>query len=363
MPYCYHCKIQVAGNTCPRCGLVLAPQPLYTQTVKPIPPPSTQPLQYKQSAPPPASSFPRFEQTQAQPQYQMAYTQPPAQPPSAHPKKSKKIAIIAVICVVTVLVIASLVYLFILSPVEPKDGNIPTITYEEFLNDIQDNPDVLGDLTFKSYDPGDVIYVIGTVRDARLAEIPSGTPDVDPGVWTVIYFENPSDIQWDEFAYKGDLRSEYTVGEKGKITIHIVRVIVTNGPDMEYPREFLDTADLEGYIEHPSATLEVTMISPGNYTGHVTTDSDIAPLGNLLIQIFDSSAYYGIGEDDGDLTDGDPEEIYSDDGEFYLEFRDINNNDQLDLEDTFTFYDAESGDTFLLYDSVTWETMTRHTFN
>jgi hypothetical protein len=294
-------------------------------------------------------------QTQPQQGYQALYTQHTPPPPTKS-KKTKKNLIIALVCVILVVSVAILSFLLGATDNSKEKNDIPTITYDEFVNDVESDEEK-HTVTFKSFDIGDVFYVIGTVRDARLAEVPSDNNDIDPGTYTVIYFENPYDIQWDHFAYKGNLKSYYTIGEEGKVRIHIERVTVKLNSHTyysEYPSEFLYSSGLEEYIEYPTAIIQFTETSPGNYSGYVTSVSDIIRLRDVLIEIWDMNAYYGYGDDDRDLTDDDPEEVYTEDGEAYLEFRDINDNDLLDQGDTLMFYYAEPGDIIHIYDTVSW---------
>ncbi|MEE9150825.1 MAG: hypothetical protein V3U20_03220 [Thermoplasmata archaeon] len=257
------------------------------------------------------------------------------------------------------MVIASLAYLFILKP--SGDEEVPTITYAELIDDIEVDIGTTS-LNFKSYDDGDVVNVVGTVKSIRMANIPSGTFGIQSGSWTIIYFEEPSGSSFEAyngFAYKGDLRSEYTIGEEGTITVHIKKMSMM-GINAEYPDEAIITTMLEEYIEVPNVTLEFTETSPGNYTGSITSDSDIVPLSDLEIMIYDDSEGSS-GTDDWDLTDDNPEVIDTYFGDLLLEFRDVNDNDRLDPTDTFTLSYADTGDEITLDDAITWETITVYT--
>ncbi len=262
---------------------------------------------------------------------------------------------------VVILVFALLAYLFILKPDEDGNGGAKTITYSELCDDI--NLDI-GTLTvsFKSYDDGDVLNVVGTVERIRMANVPTGTTIIDSGPWTIIYFEEPSGAMagiYNGFAYKGDLQSDYTIGQEATITIHI-KEMSAMGMTMEYPDEAMTTSLLESYMEVPNITLQFSESTPGNYTGSVTSGSDIINLEELEIEIYDASED-STGYDDWDLTDDDPEEIdiwYSD---LLLEFRDVNDDDKLDSGDTFMFYYAEAGDTITLIDASLDETITVYT--
>ncbi len=153
------------------------------------------------------------------------------------------------------------------------------------------------------------------------------------------------------FAYEGDLKSEYTIGEEGTITVHIERMSIME-ITAEYPDEAMTTSMIEEYMGVPNITLVFTENTPGNYTGSITSNSDIVPLSDLEIETYDDSEG-STGWDDGDLTDDDPEEIDSWSGDLLLELRDVNDNDRLDPTDTFTLYNAEAGDTIELLDPLT----------
>jgi hypothetical protein len=100
--------------------------------------------------------------------------------PSAPPKKSKKGPVIAVIVVVVILVFALLAYLFIFKPDEDGNGGTSTITYSELCNDINVDMSTYT-LSFKSYDDGDDLNVVGTVERIRMANVPTGTTVIDSG--------------------------------------------------------------------------------------------------------------------------------------------------------------------------------------
>jgi hypothetical protein len=252
-------------------------------------------------------------------------------------------------------------YLFVLKPDENGNGGASTITYSELCNDIKIDMATTS-MSFKSYDDGDVLNVVGSVENIRTANVPPGTALVDPGPWTIVYFEESGGTSFEiynGFAYKGDLKSDYTVGEEATITIHI-KEISAMGMSMEYPEEWMTTSMIETYMEAPNIALVFTETTPGNYTGSITSTSDIMPLSDLNIEIYDASAS-STGGDDDDLTDDDPEVIDTWSGDLLLEFRDVNDNDILDSVDTFTISYAENGDEITLEDDLTWETITTYT--
>ncbi len=335
------------------------PQQPRMQPVRQAPPPPTQQPQYQQpAAPRTAPVQPVAQQPQAQPTYYK--TLPPTVAAStAPPKKSRKGPVIGVVIVVAILLIAVLAYLFMFTPDDGENGEIPTITYQELMDDIE--VDIGGmDVNFKSYDDGDELNIVGTVDNIRTADVPTGVFGVSPGAWTLIFLETQGAIPlFEMFAYKGDLRSDYTIGEEATLKIKIGKTSA-QGMTMEYPEEWMDASLIESYLEVPSITLEFTETSPGNYNGSITTNSDTILLRDLEIKIYDSSAA-SFGYDDGDLTDDDPEEINVGSGDLILEFSDVNNDGILDLGDTFTLSYAETGDEITLDDDITWETITIYT--
>lgn len=262
---------------------------------------------------------------------------------------------------VLILVIALMAYLFVIKPDENGNGGASTITYSELCNDI--NFDI-GTLTvsFKSYDDGDVLNVVGTVESIKMANVPAGTTVVSPGPWTIVFFEEPGGAIpqiYNGFAYKGNLQSDYKLGEEATITIHI-KEMSAGGITMEYPDEYMTANMLAAYLEVPNITLQFTETTPGNYTGSVTPGSDIINLEDLEIEIYDASED-STGYDDWDLTDDDPEEIDTWYSDLLLEYSDVNDDDKLDSGDTFMFHYAEAGDTITLIDSSLDETITVYT--
>jgi hypothetical protein len=158
------------------------------------------------------------------------------------------------------------------------------------------------------------------------------------------------------FAYHGDLRSDYTVGEEGEVKIEIEGMSY-GGYSVEYPKEWMEATTVQSYIEPPDMTLQFSETTPGNYTGSLTAGSESIPLEDLEIEIYDSSEYED-GRDDYDLTDDNPEVIDIYWSDLYLEYYDVNDNDILDTSDTFNLYYAESGDTITLTDDDIYETIT-----
>ncbi len=293
--------------------------------------------------------------------YQQQYQQPAA--PTPPPKKSKKGVVIGVVVVVAILIVAALAYLFIFAGEEgPKEYSA---TYEEFLNDIKIDPSTFS-VTFKTYDDGDIVDITGTVEKIKLADVPPGTAGVDSGTWTIIYFESPSPTSvavFDCFAYEGDMSDEYPVGEKGTVRVHIKKMSAM-GITMEYPEECMTAETLEDYISAPTAALDFTEspLSSGNFTGGIVSASDVIYLSDIKIEIYDSSTSW-TGEDDGDLTDNDPEEIDVWFGNLYCEFTDVNDNDKLDAADIIQLFNAESGDRIEIQDLSSEDTIASYTIS
>lgn len=337
------------------------PQQPRMQPVRQAPPPPTQQPQYQQPAAPRAvPAQPVAQQPQAQPTYYK--TLPPTVAAStAPPKKSRKGPVIAVVIVVAILLIGVLAYLFMFGPDDGDNGGIPTVTYQELMDDIEVEIGTTS-LNFKSYDDGDVLNVVGTVKNVRTANVPPGTFGIQSGPWTIIYFEEPGGMGaelYNGFAYKGDLRSDYTIGEEGTITVHIERMSMM-GITAEYPDEAMTTSMIEDYMDIPNVTLVFTENTPGNYTGSITSSSDLVQLSDLEIEIYDASEGSS-GTDDWDLTDDNPEVIDTYFGDLLLEYRDVNDNDMLDSVDTFTLSYAETGDEITLEDYMTSEIITTYT--
>ncbi len=301
----------------------------------PVPPPQYQ--QYPQPYPPP---------------YQPPQTQPPMPPP----KKSKAGVVIGVMVIVIILIVALLAYLFVLAP-GSEEEDIPTITIEELNKDIQVTET---GMDFKSYDKGDEIYVTGTIKSMKLADVPSGNIGVSSGTWTILFFENPNTTAIiNTFAYKGDIRSDYTVGSQAKIKIKIDEIALM-GISSEYPKEWLDASMVSMYVEIPTAVLDFTQSGPGNYTGSIVSSSADIFLDEIEIEIEDSSSGYS-GTDDGDLTDDSPEEVSVWYGNLALKFTDANDNNMLDAGDVFILTSAEPGDEITIYDSNSYDEIASYT--
>lgn len=363
MPYCPNCNIQVEGPTCPRCNMALAGaeqgQPQYEAQQQYAQPyaASPQQAQYQQSAPPHAHS-PQYQQIPQPPQTQQGYPQEASTPRPT--QKSKTGPVLVVVIVVLILIFASLAYLFAFAPSEENGNGGSSITFEEFANDVEIDPDTMN-LQFKSYDDGDVVNVRGMVDNIRMADVPEGTFGVDTGQWTVIFFETSNASIWYRFAYKGDLRSDYTVGEEGIVTLHIKSLSII-GINAEYPDEALTATILSSYMEVPSVTLQFTETSPGNYTGGVVSQTGVIYLRDLEIEIYDGvdGSY---GWDDGELADGNPEVINTWGGGLGMTYNDVNGNGKLDSADVITLRDAEHGDTIELTDSITDSRITLFTLD
>jgi hypothetical protein len=296
----------------------------------------------QQAPPPPPPAEPEPVPTDA----------PPAAP--APPAKSRKGAIAAVVVVVIVVVAILAYFLFIQQPEE--DGDIPTITYQELIDDLDIDLGTMK-VEFESFDNGDKVNVVGTVENVRMANVPSGVGYLTPGPWTCIFFETTGISIWEGFAFEGDLQSQFVIGQQATITIKIVKTSAL-GVTMEYPDEALAMKMITSYMEVPNIVLEFTMTTQGNYTGSITSTSDTIRLRDLEIEIENS----GWGWDDGDLTDDDPEIVDLTFRDYLLEFSDVNNDDLLDPGDTFAIYYAETGYTITLIDSLTTEDICVYTF-
>lgn len=352
---CPHCRKpfsiipigQAQLVSCPSCGGRVTVGP----TQPPVSPqqmaPGTYPIQ-QQSIP-------------SQQPYQPYYPQPMYQAPTPPPKKSKKGVVVAVMVVVIILIIGALAYIFVFTGDEDKKGNgtgddnIPIVTYEDFLDDINVDFGSMA-VTFDSYEDGDIIDVVGTVKNLRFANVPSGVIGLESGIWTIIYFESPGVSSlpiFEKFAYPGDLKSDYTIGEEGTVRVHI-KEISAMGYTMEYPEESMTADMLNDYLVVPNVSLTFTQTTPGNYTGSITSSSDIVRLEDIEITIYDSSED-ATGYSDWDLTDDNPETVETYRGDLVLEFWDENNDDMLDLGDTFKLKYAEPGDEVELLDSIAYD--------
>jgi hypothetical protein len=277
------------------------------------------------------------------------------------PRKSSAGLVIGVILVVIILIVVLLAYLFMAAPGGDNGEKTHKVTYEEFIDDINIDISSMA-VTFDSFDDGDVVEITGTVAKVKLTDVPPGVAGIDSGTWTIVYFETPggpSMAIYDCFAYKGDISGQYTIGEKGTITVHIVEMSIM-GMTMEYPEEYMTADMIDNYILVPSAAMDFTETSPGNYTGGVVSTSSVIYLNEIEIEIEDySSGYYGT--DDGDLTDNDPEEVDVWYGDLFLEFSDVNDNDKLDAGDVFTLTNAEPGDEITIYDTNSYEEIVVYT--
>jgi hypothetical protein len=158
-------------------------------------------------------------------------------------------------------------------------------------------------------------------------------------------------VMYDCFAYKGDKSGEYTVGQEGTVRVHIKKMSY-GGMSMEYPEECVTADTVEDYIQVPTAAMDFTETSPGNFTGSIVSASDDIFLSDIEILLYDASWGFS-GYDDGDLTDDDPEEIDFSYSDLLLEFTDVNANDKLDAADIFNIYDADSGDKITIRDNDT----------
>ncbi len=267
--------------------------------------------------------------------------------------------------VIVILLAAVMAYLFVLSPGDEDEGLPDHVTYNQLLNDIEVSLSE-GTMNFKSFDSGDEIYVKGTIESLDLTEVPSPSySTLDPGTYTVIYFENTrnnllGDI-YNGFAIKGDYRSNYTVGEEAEITLHITEITISDTGSSEFVQEWQDAAFASIYVVPYIISLEFTEVTPGtgNYTGSLTSGSEVVPLDNLDIEIYDFSAT-SYGYDDGDLSDDSPEVINTYSSNFVLEYTDVNGNGQMDTSDTINVYNAGPGDYIEI--SYDWDTLTTYTF-
>jgi hypothetical protein len=277
------------------------------------------------------------------------------------PKKSSAGLVIAVMLVVIILIVVLLAYVFVLAPGDENGGKSHSVTYEEFLDDIDFDLESMA-VTFDSFDDGDVVDITGTISKIKLADVPSGVVGVDSGTWTIVYFEQPSGSAmtiYDGFAYKGDISDDYTVGEEGTVTVHIVEMSAL-GITAEYPEEYM-TADMaESYIMVPTAALDFTETAPGNYTGTIVSTSGAIYLNDIRIEIEDYSAS-SYGSDDGDLTDDSPEEVDVWYGDLALEFTDVNDNNKLDAADVIILTNAGSGDEITISDTYSYEEIVSYT--
>jgi hypothetical protein len=327
--------------------------------VAPQQPAVQQPTQAPAVIPPQPQAQQPPPQQPMQPQYvQQPYPQPTA-PQSTPPKKSKTGLMIGVVVVVVILLIAVIAYLFVLPEGDKEEGekegeNIPSTTYEAFLNDIEVDESTFS-VTFETYDEGDIIDIVGEVDNVRMADVPTGIDGVDPGIWTLIFPKRPPDEtldMFDCFAYKGDISENYTIGEEGTVRVHI-KEISAYGMTMEYPDESVTADTVSDYIMVPNIVLTFTETSSGNYTGGITSTSDIARLRDIRIETWDESDSYRGHE--SNLYYENPVIIDMDYGELVLEFRDVNNDDMLDPGDTFKLSYAGSGDEVDLYDVVAYD--------
>jgi hypothetical protein len=201
------------------------------------------------------------------------------------PRKSNAGLVIVVMLVVVILIVVLLAYLFVLAPGD-NGGKSHSVTYEEFIDDINFDLESMS-VTFDSYDDGDVVKITGTVAKVKLADVPTGVTGVDSGPWTIIYFESSGGSEmviYDAFAYKGDITDDYTVGEKGTITVHIVEMSLM-GITAEYPEEYMTADMIDNYIEAPTASMDFTETSPGNYTGSVVSTSTTIYLNETKIPV------------------------------------------------------------------------------
>ena len=264
------------------------------------------------------------------------------------------------VVVVVILLIAALAYLFVLPQGEEngeenvEEENIPSTTYEAFLNDIEVDESTLS-VTFKTYDDGDIIDIVGEVENVRMADVPSGTAGVDSGTWTLVFPKRPPDETldlYDCFAYEGDVSDNYTLGEEGTMRVHIKEISVM-GITMEYPDEAITADMVSDFIMIPNIVLTFTETSPGNYTGGITSTSDTARLKDMRIEIWDDSET--ARDFESNLYYENPVLMECEYGELKLEFRDVNNDDFLDPGDTFKLSYAGSGDEVDLYDVVAYD--------
>jgi hypothetical protein len=269
--------------------------------------------------------------------------------------------------VAMILIIATLTYLFVFAGEEDKkdngtgEDNIPTVTYEDFLDDINLDMGSMA-VTFDSYDDGDIVDVVGIVENVRFADVPSGVGGYEAGTWTIIYFESPGASTfpiYDKFAYSGDLKSDYSIGEEGTVRVHI-KEMSAMGITMEYPEEYMTADMVEDYLQVPSASMDFTETSPGNFTGGIVSSSAEIYLDEIEIEIYDFSSD-SYGTDDGDLTDDRPEEVEVWYGNLALEYTDANDNNKLDAGDVFTLTNAESGDEITIYDTYNYDEIASYT--
>ncbi len=294
MPYCPNCGCPIVGNICERCGWNAAQIP-------------NQPVQQPQ----------RYQQPQ--PQY------PGIQ------RKSRAPIVIGAIIVVAIIIFA-LMFFLVLSP---KDEDIKEMTMQEFLDDYEDsNGD--GDIdNLKSFNSGDKVRISDEVADLEYDE------EAD---MTLIICESAKDMEPSlPIVLDGDQTDRYEIGDPISVTWHIKKYTI-DGKSIEIPQEFYSYIMVSGSISNttttPTAALDFTETSPGNFTGGILALSDEVKLTDASITIIDVSD--GSSASQGPpLQSGIPITTL---GGLSLKFTDTNGNNKMDAGDVWIINNGEYGD-------------------
>jgi hypothetical protein len=206
---------------------------------------------------------------------------------------------------------------------------------QEFINDYEDSDEDGNIDNLKSLNDGDKVRISDKVAELEYDE------DAD---MTVIICESAKDIEPNlPIVLDGDQTDNYEIGDPISVTWHIKRYTI-EGKSIEIPQEFYAYMMVGGMLTSttttPTAALDFTETSAGNYTGGIVSMSDKVLLSEASITIVDVSD--GSAASQGPpLLSGIP---ITTSGGLSLTFTDTNDNYQMDAQDVWIIKNGESGD-------------------
>lgn len=290
MPFCENCGNPITGNVCQKCGWNAAQIP-------------SQPQQDQQ----PQSQYPD------------------------HKRRSRAPIVIGVIIVVAIIILALMFFLVL----NPEDEEVKEMTMEEFLDDYEDTDNDGNIDNLKSLNDGDKVRISDEVADLEYDE------DAD---MTVILCESAKDMEPSlPIVLDGDQTDQYEIGDPVSVIWHIKRYTI-EGKSIEIPKEYYKYMMVGGMLTSttttPTAALDFTETSPGNYTGGIVSLSDKVLLSEASITIVDVSDDSAASQGPP-LLSGIPITTW---GGLSLTFTDTNDNNQMDAGDVWIIKNGESGD-------------------
>jgi hypothetical protein len=254
------------------------------------------------------------------------------QPQYPAPQKRSRAPIVIGVIIVVAIVILALMFLFVLNPEEEE---IKEMTMQEFMDDYEDTDDDGNIDSLKSFDEGDKVQISDEVADLEYDEYAD---------MTVITCESAKDMEPTlPIVLDGDQTDQYEIGDPISVTWHIKRYTI-EGNSIEIPQEYYKYMMVGGMLTSttttPTAALDFTETSPGNFTGGIVSLSDKVLLSEASFTIVDVSD--GSAASQGPpLLSGIP---ITTSGGLSLTFTDTNDNYQMDAGDVWVIKNGEHGD-------------------